>query len=151
MQSFFDPVIRKVVRCIRDHQAPDTTKIVVPGGFGRNQYLMDELRTHFASQSITIHGQMEESVGSYHPVSRGTLLRFDEIKRRGLKPNESFGIATIELYDEDIHDDASHENGKVIHDDVYDEWNVFERWTPLLKPVSLVAQKNLGTICYLTQ
>ena len=90
---------------------------------------------------------------SYQPVSRGALLRYKDIKPRGFSSGESFGIGRVEIYDENIHLDAtvipeegsglkgrknrSRGRTSIVEVDPYDgNLVVYERWLPLTTKAS---------------
>lgn len=85
---------------------------------------------------MTVHSIAPEPYGAHEPVALGAPLRYDEIKARGLNPNESFGIAAIEQYNDQLHPDAS-PNGsnptRRVRSQYYEGYDVRERWWPMLK------------------
>lgn len=107
--------------------------IIIPGGFGRSEYLLERLQERFAG--IDIQGQHTPAVGEYQPVSRGAHLRYNDIADHGMPANESFGIAQVETYDPDVHDVADRTFIKI--DPFSGEKIVYEGWCPILEYVSL--------------
>ena len=79
------------------------------------------------------------------------MYRYHDIESRGLRDDGSFGIARVEDYDPDLHDDATYSYGDIMHnggmcqsnrrkndkivakDDYEGRDIVFERWLPLLE------------------
>lgn len=107
------------------------------------------------------------AVGAYQPVSRGALLRYTDIKQRGMPANHSFGIAQVEVYDPEVHVDAVYSKGDEMsnkricrseeimnHDlverDPYDDeyWIVYDRWLSLTRKVRDVSLgRSPHTVC----
>ena len=128
--------------------------MIIPGGFGRSAYLLKKLRDKY-EPDITVLGQANAAVGAYQPVSRGALLRYKDIQVRGIPAKEAFGIAQVEIYDADVHADATFYTGdempngricrkgpimnsSIVEIDPFDEEKiVYERWNPVMNKVRI--------------
>lgn len=148
MEGFFRPVIADIVRCIDAQRSPRTRALLVPGGFGRSLYLIDYLTARYPS--LKVMSQLSVGATVNEPVSRGALLRYAVIEGRGVPSRQSFGLAQVEVYDPDIHTDATYVDGdkmsnkrirrgkpvpnyNIVERDPYDgELIVYERWVPIL-------------------
>ena len=148
--SFMMPVFEEIARHIDNQLGSSTKVILVPGGFGRSVYLLEYLKEKYEPAGLKIIGQANAVMGAYQPVSHGALLRYKDILTDGVPSKESFGIAQVEVYDKDIHHDATHftgdklPNGKICRNgpipnrnivevDPFDgEDVVYERWCPIL-------------------
>lgn len=125
--------------------------LIIPGGFGRSEYLLDELKAKYGDE-LTIMGRANNAVGAYQPVSRGALLRYKDILTRGMPSKESFGIGQVESWDPKIHPDATisdsetgkkrkcssqtRPNMKIVEKDPYDgSLIVYERWLSIMRKV----------------
>ena len=106
MRSFFTPVISDIKRMLDKQMKPKTKALIVPGGFGRSKYLMDILHSTY-SHKLKIIEHQTSAVGAHQPVARGALLRYKEIEARAIPSKDSFGIAAVELWDPDVHPDAT--------------------------------------------
>jgi len=147
---FMTPVLEEIARHIDTQLRPNTKLILVPGGFGHSEYLLEYLQQRYGSEDLKIVGQANPAMGAYQPVSHGALLRYKDILTDGVPSKEFSGIAQVEVYDKDIHHDATHftgdklPNGKicrngpipnrnVVEVDPFDgEDVVYERWCPIL-------------------
>lgn len=105
-------------------------------------------------EGINIQGRHTPAIGIHDPVARGAHLRYHDIVDHGMPASESFGIAQVEIYDSDLHPDATyfHDDRKAngqIHqgkpimrpdyvavDPFSNEKIVYERWCPILRQVS---------------
>lgn len=79
------------------------------------------------------------------PVSRGALLRYDDIEYRGLSGTECFGIGRTEEFDPKVHQDLTvkslpklrggsiPDRRKIKEDPYWGTLSVHQRWVPITK------------------
>ncbi|KAK3628242.1 hypothetical protein LTR56_018756 [Elasticomyces elasticus] len=143
MVEFFEPVIEKIIGCIKRQRTERTKAIIIPGGFGRSHYLLTRLNKEFPD--LEPIGPKSDAMGAYQPIACGALWRYSDIQVRGLPSSCSFGVGRVERYDPDIHPDAIGErpsrasrkaapNWDIVVADKFDpqERNVYDRWACLL-------------------
>lgn len=105
LEAWFRPVIDDNKRSIRHHVTANTRAKIIPGGFGRSAYLTQILSNEF--EGITVDVVAPTPQGADEPVAFGALMRYEEIKARGLgAETQSFGIATVEEYHPSLYPDA---------------------------------------------
>ncbi|KAK4901785.1 hypothetical protein LTR27_001557 [Elasticomyces elasticus] len=146
MAHFFAPVIEKIYEGIDDqlqHLGDDRTisAMIMPGGFGRSEYLHELLKTRYPR--IATYPHQSDHVGSYQSVARGAFARFRNIQERGLSAGETFAVTEAQTYDPNKHHDCNNPPGppgqntvpdyaKVGPDPINsDILNVYERFMPL--------------------
>lgn len=136
MLGFFNTVVRKIIARISHHRNDLTKAIIIPGGFGRSPYLIAQVRKAFSG--ITVDAIAPDPQGAHEPVAFGAPLRYEEIRARGLRHGQSFGIAAVEEYQPALHPDAD-PNGtnpnRAQPSQFYQGLSVYERWTPLVTQV----------------
>ncbi|KAK3673844.1 hypothetical protein LTR78_006399 [Recurvomyces mirabilis] len=142
MVGFFKPVIAEIFKCIDDQLTPHTREMIIPGGFGRSEYLLDLLRKKYPR--IRILEQYADELGSFHCVARGSLSRYRSIKQSTWPSTGSFGIGQDEPWDAKIHVDATKIASRSCRQTTWDEKlveydritgkvpMVYMRWLPLL-------------------
>lgn len=137
MIKFHEPAFFKIKRCIERQRTTTTKAILVTGGFGRSQYIIEKLKQHFERVNVdsvpvlTNYGKARCD----RAVSVGALLRWEAIEAKDFKRDASFGLATEEIFDETLHHDVL--DDKWIHDDRYSGVRVVkDRWVPLSSQVS---------------
>lgn len=162
IRGFHDPVIDEVIEMIKAQLLDETRMIVVPGGFGYSKYLHLRLREVFDPEDESYEGRrvkifdsLRNSSQPYHPVTTGTLLRYEGITARGIPAKYTFGITQVEEWDPDVHLDATWYAGEVMDDDgtvameATPNWDIVEgdpihqdmhvvgdRWVTLVEKVS---------------
>lgn len=65
VQSFFDPVVDEVLNHIGNHLDKDAKikTVVIPGGFGKSEYLRERLQARFGGRGLHIDSAIQLSVG----------------------------------------------------------------------------------------
>lgn len=137
MVGFFANPLWRIKRCIEKLRTSDTKKVIVTGGFGRSQYLINQLKTHFE------HGNVDKVHidGTYHggrsdrAVSNGGMLRWPEIVSVDFDKTSYFGLAEEQEFDEKVHLDAVMEPHRVMESPYDDTAVVEDRWVPLVSKV----------------
>lgn len=134
MASFFRPVIANIIQSIRENISDATQGLVIPGGFGRSRYLLNHIRQAFPT--LQVESIAPQVVGGREPVALGAQLRYDEITPRGLDSEQSFGIAQIEPYDQNVHQDCIANPNRIQGSQFHGGQVVYERWLPIFGRVS---------------
>ena len=164
IESFFMPVTASIIRCIENQLtnkakvSKDPTKfttndanfqaIMVTGGFSRSEYLINLLRNMYEKDTPILR-QTNPAVGPYQPVSRGALLRYQEISPRGLTSKESFRLGQVEIWEPRRHPNATlnrtkgtigrgmpRPNRNIVEKDPFDSNDIiYNRWVSIMKKV----------------
>ncbi|KAK5729500.1 hypothetical protein LTR17_011920 [Elasticomyces elasticus] len=140
--TFFTPVFETIVGCIKAQMTDHTKVVIIPGGFGRSEYLLAVLKSRFPG--LEINGQASRQVGGFQPIATGALCRYRNVHERGIPSTESFGIGQIEHYDAKVHHDANLLVGRpskatqpnkaiVVRDNFTGDRILYDRFVPLLK------------------
>lgn len=107
MRSAFDEVVAEIFKQIDQELAKVTPQvIVITGGFSRSVYLMEKLRARYERDGMHVMRPHDNYGGECYPVSRGGLLRYDNISAQSLPSQYGYAIIQDELYDWKKHPDA---------------------------------------------
>ena len=146
MQSFFDPLINKIITKVKELLEETKNKIgyypkfiFLVGGFGESPYLRQKLKKEFESESLTILIPKRPLVS----VVRGAcMFGFNPFSITSRIVKKTYGISTLGIFDEKKHP----QNRKVIIDGEAFCQNLFDVF--VLKDDSVsINQEIVKTYC----